>query len=141
VNLAYSNADVSPRSAEHIAELAYRKVTRRTIPLLFACYVMAHLDRNNIGYAQLQMKVDLAFSDAIYGLGAGIFFLGYILFEVPSNLLLVKVGVRKTLLLAPTRPCVNLYCAAHCHSSCCYLFAYPAHTSGRWAGDCPLSWP
>jgi MFS family permease len=98
VNLAYSNADVSPRSAEHIAELAYRKVTRRTIPLLFACYVMAHLDRNNIGYAQLQMKVDLAFSDAIYGLGAGIFFLGYILFEVPSNLLLVKVGVRKTLL-------------------------------------------
>jgi len=59
--------------------------------------VLAYLDRINIGFAQLQMKSDLAFSDAVYGLGAGIFFIGYILFEVPSNLYLQKVGARKTI--------------------------------------------
>ena len=68
------------------------------IPFLFICYVAAYLDRINIGFAQLQMKADLGFSDAVYGLGAGIFFFGYALFEVPSNLLLVRIGARKTLL-------------------------------------------
>jgi D-galactonate transporter len=62
------------------------------------CYVIAFLDRINIGYAQLQMKQTLTFSDATYGFGAGIFFVGYFLFEVPSNLLLERIGVRKTLL-------------------------------------------
>lgn len=76
----------------------YRKITLRLIPFLFICYVAAYLDRINIGFAQLQMKQDLGFSDAVYGLGAGIFFLGYMLFEVPSNLLLAKIGARKTLL-------------------------------------------
>ena len=76
----------------------YRKVNRRLIPFLFICYVAAYLDRINIGFAQLQMKADLGFSDAVYGLGAGIFFFGYALFEVPSNLLLEKIGARKTLL-------------------------------------------
>jgi fucose permease len=60
--------------------------------------MIAYLDRINIGYAQLQMKETLAFGDAVYGLGAGIFFLGYFLFEVPSNLLLERIGARKTLL-------------------------------------------
>jgi D-galactonate transporter len=60
--------------------------------------MIAYLDRINIGYAQLQMKETLSFGDAVYGLGAGIFFLGYFLFEVPSNLLLEKIGARKTLL-------------------------------------------
>ena len=60
--------------------------------------MVAYLDRINIGYAQLQMKQTLPFSDAVYGLGAGIFFVGYFLFEVPSNLLLEKIGARKTLL-------------------------------------------
>jgi MFS family permease len=60
--------------------------------------MVAYLDRINIGYAQLQMKQTLPFSDAVYGLGAGIFFIGYFLFEVPSNLLLEKIGARKTLL-------------------------------------------
>lgn len=79
-------------------DTAFRKVSRRLIPLLFLCYVMNYLDRINIGYAQLQMRTDLAFTDAIYGLGASMFFVGYFLFEVPSNLYLQKVGARKTLL-------------------------------------------
>jgi len=76
----------------------YRKIGWRIMPLLLAAYVVAFLDRINIGYAQLQMKETLAFSDAVYALGAGIFFIGYLLFEVPSNLMLEKIGVRKTLL-------------------------------------------
>jgi sugar phosphate permease len=76
----------------------YRKVTWRIIPLLFCCFVMAYLDRINIGFAQLQMKDSLGFSAAVYGVGASIFFVGYLLFEVPSNLLLKRIGTRKTLL-------------------------------------------
>ena len=75
----------------------YRKVTLRLLPFLFICYVSAYLDRINVGFAQLQMKQALGFSDAVYGLGAGIFFAGYFLFEVPSNLLLRRIGARKTL--------------------------------------------
>ncbi|HKU24115.1 MAG TPA: MFS transporter [Candidatus Sulfotelmatobacter sp.] len=82
---------------ESEARHAYKKVTWRLIPFLFICYVFAYLDRVNIGFAALQMKQDLHFSDATYGLGAGIFFIGYFLFEVPSNLLLQKIGARKTL--------------------------------------------
>lgn len=76
----------------------YRKIGWRIIPLLQVAYVVAFLDRINVGYAQLQMKETLAFSDAVYALGAGIFFVGYLLFEIPSNLMLEKIGVRKTLL-------------------------------------------
>jgi sugar phosphate permease len=72
----------------------YRKVTWRLIPLLFLCYVAAYLDRVNVGFAKLQMLNDLQFSETIYGLGAGIFFIGYFLFEVPSNIILHKVGAR-----------------------------------------------
>ncbi len=79
-------------------ESVYSKVNWRIIPLLLIAYMVAYLDRINIGYAQLQMKQTLTFGDAVYGLGAGIFFLGYFLFEVPSNLLLEKIGARKTLL-------------------------------------------
>ena len=72
----------------------YARVTRRLIPLLFSCYVAAYLDRVNIGFAKLQMLHDLRFSETVYGLGAGIFFLGYFLFEVPSNIILHRVGAR-----------------------------------------------
>jgi len=75
----------------------YRLVSWRVLPFLAVCYLFAYLDRINIGFAKLQMQSDLALSDAAYGLGAGIFFLGYVLFEVPSNLLLVKIGARRTL--------------------------------------------
>src|SRR5258708_33274618 len=60
--------------------------------------MVGYLDRINVGYAQVQMKQTLPLDDAVYGLGAGIFFIGYFLFEVPSNLLLDKIGARKTLL-------------------------------------------
>lgn len=79
-------------------ESLFSKVSWRIMPLLIICYIIAFLDRINIGYAQLQMKQTLPFSDAVYGLGAGIFFIGYFLFEVPSNLMLEKIGARKTLL-------------------------------------------
>lgn len=72
------------------------KVAWRIIPFLFLCYVISFLDRINIGFAQLQMKHDLGFSDAMYGLGAAVFYVGYVLFEVPSNMLLAKFGARKT---------------------------------------------
>lgn len=75
----------------------YSVVNRRILPFLATCYLFAYLDRINIGFAKLQMQNDLALSDAAYGLGAGIFFFGYMLFEVPSNLLLVKIGARRTL--------------------------------------------
>ncbi len=64
------------------------------MPFLFLCYVVAFLDRVNIGFAKLQMAGELGFSDAVYGFGAGIFFIGYFIFEVPSNLLLEKVGAK-----------------------------------------------
>ncbi|PXW25473.1 MFS transporter [Paraburkholderia caballeronis] len=78
------------------AEGTYTKITRRLIPFLFLCYVFAFLDRINIGIAQLDMKQDVGFSDLTYSVGAGIFFLGYVLMEVPSNLLLARIGVKKT---------------------------------------------
>jgi MFS family permease len=73
----------------------YAKVERRLIPFVFLCYVLAYLDRVNISFAKLQMLQDLSLSDAAYGLGAGIFFfIGYFLFEVPSNILLKRFGAR-----------------------------------------------
>jgi MFS family permease len=78
------------------AERTYGKITRRLIPFLFLCYVFAFLDRINIGIAQLDMKHDVGFSDLTYSVGAGIFFLGYVLMEVPSNLLLARIGVKRT---------------------------------------------
>ncbi|SAK46345.1 major facilitator transporter [Caballeronia arationis] len=77
-------------------DLLLRKVAWRIIPFLFLCYVVSFLDRINIGFAQLQMKHDLGFSDAMYGLGAAVFYVGYVMFEVPSNLLLAKYGARRT---------------------------------------------
>ncbi len=75
----------------------YRKIGRRILPLLFLGYFMAILDRVNVGFAKLQMADQLGLSDAVYGAGAGIFFVGYFLFEVPSNLILAKVGARRWL--------------------------------------------
>jgi sugar phosphate permease len=81
-------------NAEQSQSALYSKVTWRLIPLLFLCYVAAYLDRVNVGFAKLQMLKDLHFSETVYGLGAGIFFIGYFIFEVPSNVILHKVGAR-----------------------------------------------
>lgn len=72
-----------------------RRVARRIIPFMFVLYIAAYLDRINLSFAALQMKQALRFSDTVYGLGAGIFFVGYFLFEVPSNLILARVGARR----------------------------------------------
>jgi MFS family permease len=72
----------------------FDKVAWRLIPFLFLCYIVAFLDRVNVGFAKLQMAPDLQFSDAIYGFGAGVFFIGYFIFEVPSNVILERVGAR-----------------------------------------------
>jgi MFS transporter, ACS family, tartrate transporter len=74
-----------------------RKVSLRLLPFLFTLYVVAYLDRVNVGFAALQMKSALRFSDPVYGFGAGIFFIGYLIFQVPSNLALVKIGARRWL--------------------------------------------
>jgi len=79
-------------ATEPHVEALYKRVTLRLIPFLFICYLCAYLDRVNVGFAKLQMLSDLKFSETVYGLGAGIFFAGYFLFEVPSNLLLERVG-------------------------------------------------
>jgi len=78
-------------------ERTYSKVIWRIIPLLFVCYVVAYLDRVNVGFAKLQMLQDLKFSETVFGLGAGMFFVGYCLFEVPTNLLLYRIGARKVM--------------------------------------------
>jgi MFS family permease len=70
------------------------KVAWRIVPLLIACFVVAYFDRVNISFAKLQMQSQLGFSNAAYGLGASMFFLGYLLFEIPSNILLARVGAR-----------------------------------------------
>src|ERR1700730_5481344 len=87
-----------PAASASPANAAYRKIYWRIIPFLMLCYLIAFVDRSNIGFAKLQFVKDLGFTEAVYGFGAGIFYLGYILLEVPSNLILEKIGVRKTLL-------------------------------------------
>lgn len=72
----------------------YNKITRRLIPFLILCYFFAYLDRVNVGFAKLHMQDALSFSDTVYGVGAGIFFIGYFLFELPSNLLMQHFGPR-----------------------------------------------
>ncbi len=75
-------------------DIVYKKVALRLVPFLCICYLAAYLDRVNVGFAKLQMLSDLSFSNTVYGLGAGIFFLGYVIFEVPSNILMHKVGAK-----------------------------------------------
>src|SRR5947209_9260965 len=79
------------RSLEHAT---MRKVVWRLVPFICLLYFIAFLDRVNIGFAALTMNKDLGFSSSVFGFGAGVFFFGYFLFEVPSNIILDKVGAR-----------------------------------------------
>lgn len=79
---------------EALGRATLAKVSWRLLPFLLLLYVIAWIDRVNIGFAALQMNADLGFSATVYGFGAGVFFIGYALFEVPSNLILVRVGAR-----------------------------------------------
>lgn len=94
-----SSTAAAPFAIDSSAERAvYRRIDRRIVPVILVAYVLAFLDRINVGYAQLQMKQSLGFSDAVYGVGAGIFFLSYLLCELPSNLWMQKIGARLTFL-------------------------------------------
>ena len=95
--MTYSTTATSAPGQPVALDATYRKIAWRLIPFLVFLFVLAWIDRVNVGFAKLSMLQDLQFSEAIYGLGAGIFFIGYFLFEVPSNLLLEKIGARKTL--------------------------------------------
>src|SRR5262252_9883720 len=77
-------------------EAVYVQIAKRIIPFLTLLFLMSWLDRYNLGFAKMQMVKDLGFSEAVYGFGAGILYLGYLLLEVPSNLLLERIGARKT---------------------------------------------
>lgn len=82
-----------PESAA-IEKRVVRKITLHLIPLMFALYILAYLDRINVGFAALQMNTDLNLSGTVFGIGSGIFFIGYFLFEIPSNLIFHRVGAR-----------------------------------------------
>jgi len=82
-------------SGTDVGATVVSKLTRRLLPFLFLLYIVNYLDRINVGFAALQMRGQLGFSDKVYGLGAGIFFAGYFFFQVPSNLALARVGARK----------------------------------------------
>ncbi len=92
-----SIADVAASGvpAEAGTDALFTKVAWRIMPILFIGYIVAYLDRVNVGFAKLQMIGDLHFSEAVYGFGSGIFFVGYFFFEVPSNIILHKVGARR----------------------------------------------
>jgi MFS family permease len=93
--LITNGAAVAARESAASVDSIYTRVTWRFMPLLFISYVVAYLDRVNVGFAKLQMLNDLHFSETMYGFGAGIFFIGYFFFEVPSNLLLHRLGARR----------------------------------------------
>jgi ACS family phthalate transporter-like MFS transporter len=85
-----------PAVAAAAQQALERKIAWRIVPIAMIGYIIAQIDRTNVAFAKLQFMNDLAFSEAVYGLGAGLFFAGYFLFEVPSNLLLARIGARLT---------------------------------------------
>ena len=97
-DLAPSLASTGTFAARTEEDAIFSKIAWRIIPIILLAYVLAFMDRINVGYTQLQMKHDLGFSDGVYGLGAGLFFITYLMFEVPSNLLLEKIGARLSFL-------------------------------------------
>lgn len=96
MNIAQQTLASEPGASQ--VDATYRKIATRLLPFLTLCYVIAYIDRANIAFAKLQFMNDLGFSEAAYGLGAGLFFVGYVLFEVPSNIMLQRAGARLTML-------------------------------------------
>src|SRR5881396_3792085 len=89
-----AGAEISPSQTIHADELR-RKVAWRVLPFVFLLYIVAYLDRANAGFAKLAMKDDLNFSDKVFGLGFGIFFIGYLILEIPGALLVERWSARK----------------------------------------------
>lgn len=96
MNASKSGSDIHSNEslASPLEKRAVRRMTFRLIPFMFVLYIVAYLDRVNVGFAALQMNAELQLSHAVFGLGSGIFFIGYFLFEIPSNLILHKIGAR-----------------------------------------------
>lgn len=94
-----SSATVQPQitAADDREEIIWRRAVWRILPILTVSYIFAYLDRINVGIAKLQMSSDLAFSETVYGLGAGIFFIGFFFFQIPSNMALHRFGARRLL--------------------------------------------
>src|SRR5690349_21975701 len=88
-------ADGSGLSSEPVATSARRRIARRMMPFLCLLYVIAFLDRVNISFAGLEMTREIGFSNAVFGLGAGVFFLGYFLFQIPGGILSEVWSARK----------------------------------------------
>jgi len=86
---------LTPTDISTFERTTYRKVTWRLIPFLFFCYILSYVDRVNVSFAKLAMQQDLGMSDTVFGAGMGVFFIGYLLFEVPSNMILQRVGARR----------------------------------------------
>ena len=97
VGAAQAPVGSPPFGAPASLDGAYRRITWRLLPFLMVLWILSWIDRVNIGFAKLQMLSDLKFSETVYGIGAGIFFIGYFICEVPSNLLLEYIGARKTI--------------------------------------------
>lgn len=95
MSMSNSTAYPAAGSDEKEKNALYRKITLRLIPFIFICYLFNYIDRVNVGFAKLQMLDALSFSETVYGLGAGIFFIGYVLCGVPSNLALTRFGPRR----------------------------------------------
>ncbi|WP_027781268.1 MULTISPECIES: MFS transporter [Burkholderia] len=92
-----SAADARAGAATPDVDALYARLSRRIIPLILVCYFFGYLDRVNVGFAKLQMVTDLHLSDAAYGVGAGLFFVGYLLLQVPAGWLVQRVGVKRCL--------------------------------------------
>lgn len=90
------SVDASPSTSAEV-ERIFGRIAKRLIPFLFLCYVLNYIDRVNISFAHLQFKTDIGLTEAAYGLGVGVFYIGYVLLEVPSNLLLRRIGPRRTI--------------------------------------------
>src|ERR1051326_6588038 len=95
---AYSETGTSANIGILNREVVYAKVLWRIVPFLLICYLICRIDTAIVGYAKLQFVTQLHFTESLYGFGAGIFYLGYAIFEVPSNLYMDRFGVRRTLL-------------------------------------------
>jgi D-galactonate transporter len=92
------DAAVERDAGKNAKDAVYRKVAWRLMPFILLCYVANYIDRTNIGLAQIHMGADRGFTEETYGIGVGLFFVGFILFEIPSNVLLERIGARRTLL-------------------------------------------
>jgi len=116
-------------------EPTLRRAARRLIPFLFVCYIVAYLDRINVSFAALHMNADLGLSPLAFGLGSGIFFLGYVLFEVPSNLILERVGPRRWI----ARIMVSWGLGLHGHGLCPRARPASMPCASSWAWQRPAS--